>query len=300
MRKLLFSFCAMAIFCAAGGIYMSEIATHVYDALRWLPPRGVAEAVAARGGAELTDAEIAAGDGARLRAWVYSPSHPNGTAVLALHGVGGHRGHMLGYAGLLARHGFTVITPDSRGHGSSDGGVFTYGVVEAGDVSRWTDFALARPAVNRVAGLGESMGAAILLQTLARDRRLRAIVAEAPFARFDEIAKGRMEQRASLLAIPVLEPGFLYFRMRYGFDLRAASPIDALRSAMSRPEPPRLLLIHSPGDRNIPVWHSHRLRDVAPSKIEFWEPANVAHTQALGTLPDEFERRVTTFLKALP
>lgn len=297
MKRLVFSVCAAAALCAVAGIYMAEIATRVYGSLRWLPARGVPEAVASQAGATLADAEIAVADGTKLRAWVYTPAHANGTAVVALHGVGGHRGHMLGFAGVLAKHGFTVITPDSRGHGSSDGAIFTYGVIETGDISRWIDFALARPGVTRAAGLGESMGAAILLQTLARDPRLRAAVAESPFVRFDEIAKARIEQRASILAMPVLEPGFLYFRLRYGIDLRAASPIDALRAAMSRADPPRVMLIHSPADTNIPVWHSHRLREVAPSKIDFWEPEGVGHTQALGTLPGEFERRVVAFLK---
>lgn len=296
MRRLLLVLGAALVICAAAGAYMAEVATRVYGALRWLPPRNVPEAVASEAKASLADVEVRAADGAVLRAWAYLPEKPNGTAVLALHGAGGHRGHMMGFAGMLARHGFTVVTPDSRGHGTSGGERFTYGVLETGDISAWTDWILQHTSARRVTGLGESMGAAILLQSLASVPAIEAAVAESPFSSFDAVARQRIEERASIFAIPVLEPGFLYFRLRYGHDLKKANPEHALAAALTRNPAPRVMLIHSAADRNIPLEHSRRLRDIAPSRIEMWEPAGVAHTQTFGTLPREFEQRVTAFL----
>jgi len=48
------------------------------------------------------------------RAWTIRPHHPNGEAVLLLHGLGDNRIGMTGYAQLLVVHAYTVLLPDAR------------------------------------------------------------------------------------------------------------------------------------------------------------------------------------------
>jgi uncharacterized protein len=100
---------------------------------------------------------------------------------------------MMSHGEFLVRAGYTVLTPDARGHGESGGKIITYGVLEAQDVHLWADWLLAH-GVERLYGLGESMGAAILLESLAREPRFRSVVAECPFATFEEVARYRMAQ----------------------------------------------------------------------------------------------------------
>ena len=51
-----------------------------------------------------------------------TPARPNGAAAIVLHGVGDTRLGVLGQARFLLDAGYTVLTPDSRGHGASGGG----------------------------------------------------------------------------------------------------------------------------------------------------------------------------------
>jgi len=80
--------------------------------------------------AEMEDVSMAAPDGVVLRGWDLRPHDGNGDAVILFHGLGDNRIGMTGYAQLLLAHGFTVLLPDARAHGASDGPLATYGLLE--------------------------------------------------------------------------------------------------------------------------------------------------------------------------
>ncbi len=144
--------------------------------------------------ANLTDATITTPDNVTLRAWMIHPHNPSRDAVLLLHGLGDNRLGMTGYAQLLLAHGFTVLLPDARAHGTSDGPLATYGLLERNDIHQWFDFLETQDHPRCIFALGESMGAAQLLQSLDTHPHLCAVVAESSFASFREIAYDRMGQ----------------------------------------------------------------------------------------------------------
>ena len=112
------------------------------------------------------DPSIQASDGAELQAWYIRPTHPNGAAVILLHGMADTRSGVAGYALMFLQHGYSVLLPDSRAHGASGGDIATYGVLERDDVRRWA--AWLRPQTPGCEYLfGESMGAAIAIQASA-------------------------------------------------------------------------------------------------------------------------------------
>jgi pimeloyl-ACP methyl ester carboxylesterase len=209
--------------CIAGGIFLADGTLH--------PPRRPLTADninnASLGAhdlnAELSDVSITTPDNAILRAWIIRPHHPNGDAVLLLHGLGDNRVGMTGYAQIFLAHGFTVLLPDARAHGISDGPLATYGLLERNDIHEWLDFLDARDHPRCMFALGESMGAAQLLQSLDTHPRFCAIVAESSFANFREIAYDRMGQPFHLgpwfgrtLLRPLVEVAFLRASSKYG------------------------------------------------------------------------------------
>ena len=283
---------AAAIGLAAGSVFLAENALHVPDHTHALP--GYGQAFARAAGAEVEEVRVRAGDGAWLAGWLFTPAHPNGAAAIVLHGVGDTRLGVLGQARFLLDAGYTVLTPDNRGHGASGGGMITYGLLEAGDVHTWASLVLARPGIRRLYGAGQSMGAAILIESLGREPRFCALAADCPFATFEEVARDRLSQQGlRLVSWPVVETGFLYARLRYGFDLWSASPAEALRRS-STP----VLLIHGTADTNIPMRHSRELHTLNPRTTELWEVAGAEHVSSIGRDPAEYARRVTAFFAA--
>jgi uncharacterized protein len=279
--------------CVVGGIYVADATLR--------PPRrplseddaASARSFAAAHNATLEDASITTSDGAVLRAWEFHPHSGSGNAVIVFHGLGDNRLGMAGYAELFLAHGLVVLLPDARAHGVSGGALATFGLLERNDIRQWADFLAGHDRPRCIYGLGESMGAAELLQSLAAGVHFCAVVAESSFSNFREIAYDRMGQPFHLgpwvgrtVLRPLVEIAFLRARWKYGLDMNRASPEDAI-AATTIP----VLLIHGQVDSNIPVRHSRQMHALVP-RVELWEVPGADHCGAMSTAPEEFERRV--------
>lgn len=245
-------------------------------------------------GSHRKDVEIRAADAVLLRGWLFVPENSNGNCVIALHGISDTRTGVIGLARLFVANHYAVLIPDNRGHGESGGELVTYGVREADDVHRWVDWMIASVHPRNVFGMGESLGAGELLQSLAVEHRFSAVVAECPFADFRSVAVDRVAQRIPVpsrlghfLAAPMVWSGFLYARTRYAIGFHAASPAVAI-AAVDTP----ILLIHGLDDTNIYPEHSRILALSNPSHVTLWLVPGAKHTAALTAAPEEFPRRV--------
>ena len=276
---------------AAAPVVIAEGSLHISN--RPAPNPMVADELARSEDATWRPVTIAAADGTRLAAWFFTPAQPNGGAVLLLHGVGDTRLGVTGQAGFLLRAGYAALLPDSRGHGQSGGSLVTYGIEEASDAAQWARRMAAQPGIRQIYALGESMGAAVAIQSLALRPGFRAIVAECPFATFPEIAEYRVAQRVpAFLARPVTAIAFWYTRARYRLDVAKASPVDALRDSTTP-----VLLIHGTEDTNIPIGESRELHATNPRSTDLWEVAGANHVAAMSVAPQEYRRRVAAWFR---
>lgn len=284
-------------FSIIGGVLLAEL---TLKPARWHleRPHQVSAYWHQKFGADLQDIAVTAQDGAVLKAWYETPAHGNGSTVLLLHGIGDNREGVAGYAEFFLQHGYSVLLPDSRAHGESGGRLATYGVLEADDVNRWVSW-LKQRSSGCVYEFGESMGAAIALESLRTRPSVCGVVAESSFSTFRQVAYDRIGLYAhlgpwfgrSLGRLPV-EIGILYARVHYGLDLTRANPLEAVEQS-SVP----VLLIHGAADVNILPWHSVLLR-AADQRSTLWIVPHAAHTGAMATAPNEFQERVLQFLAA--
>jgi|SRR5580658_473508 pimeloyl-ACP methyl ester carboxylesterase len=277
-----------------GGIGLGWIALHPYShAVTPTEERNAREA-ASEDGVEFRDVEIATPYGAVLRAWFMRPPEANGDAVILLHGVSDNRMGTYGFGKWLVRNHFMVLVPDARAHGNSGGDLATYGLKEADDIHGWVDWIETAEHPRCMFGLGESMGAAQLLQSLPKESRFCAVVAESPFATFREVAYARFGRPfhtgpwiGRTFFRPTVDIGFLYVRFRYGLNMEAASPEQAVIDTKIP-----VLLIHGLDDTNIPPYHSDPIQAKNPSDVTVWKVPGAIHTGAHAAAPKEFERRV--------
>jgi pimeloyl-ACP methyl ester carboxylesterase len=289
---------AAALSVIVGSVVLCENVVHVPPSHRPQPDSAVAADLARETGAAWRAVEIVAGDGTPLRAWWFVPRNPVHAAVILLHGITDSRRGVLGQARLLLRHDFAVLAPDSRGHGVSGGDLITYGVQEADDVHRWVGWMSGAAHAEKLYGLGESMGAAVLLQSLAVEPRFRAVVAECPFATLEEISYYRVDRLAHVTALgrvpswPFVQGALLYAKSVYKLDFTQASPARAVRSTRVP-----ILLIHGTADVNIPPEHSRILHALNPQSTELWEVPDAVHVSALSAQPQAYEEKVVEWFQ---
>ena len=293
-RLLIAALIGITLGSLAASYIVAEGSVHIWQ--RPQPDPALADTIARPIGAAWEPVEVKANDGAVLSGWLLTPQRPNGSAVLLLHGVGDTRAGSLSAAGFLLRAGYTALLPDCRGHGASGGGFISYGIRETGDVRTWANWLFDHRPIARLYGWGASMGAAILLQSLPVEPRFRAVVADSPFATFEEVAYDRLAQVSGICRPafwPVVNIGLLYTRARYGLNLRQASPADAVRATRVP-----ILLIHGTRDTHIPMRHSRELHALNPAATEFWEVPGAEHVESLSDHPRQYAQRVTEWFRS--
>lgn len=241
------------------------------------------------------DFNVRAPDGALMRGWKVIPTNPNGSWVLAFHGVADNRVGIVLQSEVLLRAGYSIVMMDARAHGDSEGAMATYGWLERSDTRAIVDALVSTEHPAHVFALGESMGAGIALQSAGVDSRIEAVVAEAPFASLREASY----DYAGLQEYPVLgktlfAPGASLMLARgqaiAGFSATDVSPEKAV---VSRAFP--VLLICDGADTTLPCRHAERIYAAARGPKSLWIVPRAFHTGALGYQPREFERRVLQF-----
>jgi uncharacterized protein len=286
------------VFCALIGVYLADVA--VKPQRRGLPFGALAEAEALvqPAGGSITEVSIEAQDHIPLRAWLYTPQRPNGHLVLALHGVNTNRLSVSGYAAMMLKAGYTVLTPDARAHGNSGGLLAGYGVIETDDIDRWIKWLRARQQTGCLHAFGASMGGAHVLQIVDGPNPLCSAIAEAPFATFREVAYDRVGRYVSVrdwlgrwVLRPAVEVGFWTARLRYGLDLDRADPA----SHVLRTRTP-VLLIHGLDDTNVPPRHAQLMPH--PAQLTLWLVDGARHVGAWKKEGKAYESRVLGFFAA--
>jgi pimeloyl-ACP methyl ester carboxylesterase len=233
---------------------------------------------------------ITASDGTVLKAWWFLPHAGATRAVIVCHGVGDSAMGSIGFAPLFLRSGYAVLVPESRGHGAS-GGFVTFGVRESADMVQWLQW-IKFQGPSTFYGLGESLGGAILLQSLARGADFRALVAESSYASFQEVAEDRVGKVIGRIFAPILvREAMLYARLRYHVDLWDA---DSASAAAHSKVP--ILLIHGLADDETPPKHSQEIAKANPA-IQLWLVPGAVHTGAYSAAPVEFENRVLAWFE---
>jgi len=245
-------------------------------------------------GLAFVDATFTTSDGVQLAGW-YIPS-TNGAAVVLLHGASSTRTSVLGQAAVIAEHGYGVLLFDARGHGDSKGRAMDFGWRGDRDIAAAIDYLQRRSDVDphRIGAVGMSMGGEEAVGAMASDTRIKATVAEGATSR-TSADKSWMADEYGFLGRAQLVIEWMTYRLTDSLT-EASTPItlhDAVRAAAPRP----VLLIAAGNVRDESLAADH-IRSGSPDTVEVWTVDGAAHTGGLSTEPDEWARRVTTFLDA--
>lgn len=237
---------------------------------------------------------LTAPDGAALRGHVLVPEHPNGRLVLACHGAHSSGiGEFCFMAPYFYKNGYTLVLPDHRGCGKSDGKYMGYGTHESVDTLLWLRYAKERFQGCAIYLLGVSMGGATVLMMSRNltDEAVKGVIADCAYTSAWAEFSYQMHTSFSLPDFPILQICSAYCRLIAGYSFREASPIDAVRQT-KKP----VLFIHGGKDDFVPTFMQSQLFDACPTKKAKLTVENAVHARSYYTDPAAYEAALEQFM----
>ena len=219
---------------------------------------------------------------------------PKGTIII-LHGIASCKEAMLGLAAELADTGYNCILYDSRANGESGGKYCTFGYYEKNDVSKYIDAAISKYKNAAPFGIyGHSFGAAVALQAMARDHRIKCGVIVSPFADLREIVHDYVK-RISFI------PFHFFSNMIIDKSGEIAHfPVDSVKPEISAKQITQpVMVIHGLNDERISPENGKRIFNNLASKEKIWYPIPGGGHNNLSVLGgNEFRNKVVNFYLA--
>lgn len=206
--------------------------------------------------AQFEGVRIPTGDGHELGAW-YAEGPTEGPSVVLLHGNGGHRGHNLIRAELLAGAGCSVLPVTLRAHGDSSGDFNDIGYSARHDVVAAVEYLERRRPGRPVVVLGSSLGAAAATYASAGlGHRVAGYVLEAPYLDLQSAVRSRTRNALPIGLEWVAYQGLSLVAPLVAPDLERTSPLLAIGGI---PGDVPVLMISGRLDRQAPIEHVEQI-----------------------------------------
>ena len=240
--------------------------------------------------------ELTAPDGAKLCGRVLAPREPNGILIIACHGArSSGRGEFCFFAPDFYEKGYTLILPDHRGCGESDGDHMGYGTHEKTDTFLWVDWAKKRFPRRRIYLLGVSMGAATVLM-MSREARVReeicGMIADCSYTSIWDEFSYQMKASFHLPEFPLLSIWDFVNKKLYGYSFRDASPLHDIAFAKCP-----ILLIHGGRDDFVPTYMQGLLFEACPTEKYCLTVPGAVHARSYYTDPQRYGKAVEAFIR---
>jgi len=217
-------------------------------------------------------------------------SEPHGV-VVACHGYRANRLQLLEIAQRLSQRGYVVLLFDLRGHGTRRGAC-SFGLRDVKDIGLILDWVKRQPSLASLpVGLfGLSLGGAIACQAAVRYPDVRAIAADAMYARLFPILARAIRREYHLPAIPGAWMTWLGVQIALRRRLSSVDPV-VLASRLHCP----ILLMHGAEDESVPVEDAQALYAAWQGPKDQWIEPAVGHVGMYAYDPAGYCDRVATF-----
>ena len=215
-------------------------------------------------------------EGLNLKArFIKSESH---NYAIVCHGFTGKYTEVLGRAEHFYKQGFSVLAPDARAHGESEGQYRGMGWLEIEDIKLWIEKIIEIDEHAKILLFGQSMGAATVINVAGEELpdNVKVVIEDCSYTSvWDEFA-GQIGVRYHLPAFPIMHLADEICKKKAGYSFREASPLNQI-SKCNLP----ILLIHGEEDSFVPCDFVHQLYEKANEPKEKLVVAGAGHCMAV-------------------
>lgn len=232
---------------------------------------------------------FASADGTGLKGW-WIPA-ASSAAVVFVHGRHAGRWAALRYMRAYQSSGLNILAFDLRRHGQSDRTLSSMGYHESFDVEAAFRFTRDQKKMKSVGLYGFSMGAVASVLAFERQPQLRVLVAEAPYARLEDLLAEVAWRDYFLPRYPLVPLTAAIFALGTGIPRDGLDTVSAF-AHLNRP----VFLIHGMEDPVIPVDHARRLLE-ARKPEQVWIVPGGRHVDSWNRDSEAAEKQTIAFFK---
>ena len=242
-----------------------------------------------------TDKYIISEDGLMLHGHFAENTLSNGRYAIICHGYSGKAPTMSPYAKAFYDMGFSVLCPNARAHGKSQGEVTGMGYLERRDIILWIKEIIKSDPSAEIILFGVSMGGATVLFTSGESdlpENVKAVVSDCAFTRvyeeFGNVIRGYVP---FLPDFPVVDSASVVCEIRGGYSFRDASCIKAVKKSRTP-----TLFIHGSADTFVPFYMHDVLFENASCPKQKLIIEAAGHADARETNPELYWNTVKSFI----
>ena len=243
-----------------------------------------------------TTLEIVSNDGLNLKAsYIECPNSEK--LALVIHGWTSNRYEMGGLAKLYYEMGYSILAPDQRGHGESDGKYYGFGLYESDDMLLWLKKAIDKFHPKQILITGHSMGGAttMMLSQKVLPDEVKCMIEDCGYSSLNEqmacAAKNIMPKWLHFIIPCVLCTASLISRVLQGYGFPQVDCASAVR-ACTRP----MLFIHGDKDELVPCFMVNTCFDACTSQKELLIVKNAEHAKSIAENRALYKKTVQDFV----
>lgn len=247
-------------------------------------------------GVEAKDLYITSSDGLKLHAYLIEnkAENSNGNFMMLFHGYKCRAEDMLSFASNFYDMGYSLLIPDARAHGQSEGRYIGMGWPERLDNLLWIDEIIKIDDNAKIGLFGISMGGATVINTAGEDLPKQVVVAieDCGYSSAIEQFSTQMRARFDLPSFPLLNIAAIIAQIKSGVNL---NDIDCTAQAAKIKIP--TLFIHGSADDFVPFYMLDELYNAANCKKEKLVIEGAGHGASSNTDPLLYWGTVCRFIE---
>lgn len=237
--------------------------------------------------------ELSAVDGIKLRARFYTA--PGSGKIL----IGCHSFSSCGEwdFGQVLRfwlgEGFSVLLPDLRGHGVSEGEYMGYGIIDGDDTALWVKYINERyNGKCQILLSGTSLGGGTVMMMADRKdlKNVRGIISDSGIPNIYHVYIDMMKRRHFHLSLPAKWMDWL-FKRKLGYSIRGKCSFDTLKNTALP-----VLLLHGTKDSMVNYEFAVKEAGIDPKRIRLVSFEGSEHTMEHMNEPEKYESALKDFI----
>ena len=201
----------------------------------------------------------------------------------------------IGLTDYYFKRGFTMLHPDARAHGESEGKYIGFGCLDRKDAIKWMNWVLEKGGEDVEIYLhGISMGGATVLMVsgMALPPQVKGIISDCGFTSPKEVFTHVLNTMYHLPAFPIINEADIVNRKLAGYGM---DECNAKREVAKAKVP--ILFIHGSKDTFVPTYMCNELYDSCASRKQILIVEGAAHGESYFKEMATYEKTLDAFIE---